>query len=288
VREYALQVATLFFVEFLPSVWAAFLWRKLMPFDSEGNFTRVHNWESDRQAEIDIESDRHDEEDDNFANGFNDCMLRDGRATMQGDLKMGNFQVKQVAKGTVSTDAVNKSQLDSATSSLDNALTALMNKLWKVGDIKASVKNANHDNWFLCNGQAISRVTYSELFALIGVKFGAGDGTATFNLPDYRGKFLRGLGGNSAGDIYTTQAESLPNITGTFAGGVGDNATSTGAFKRSGTDSKSTKVDAVGDSNALAGLFNFSASNSNSIYNGTHVTPINQAVNYFIKVKLEA
>jgi microcystin-dependent protein len=259
-----------------------------MPFDSEGNFTRVHNWESDRQADIDIVSDRHDEEDDNFANGFNDCMLRDGRATMQGDLKMGNFQVKQVAKGTVSTDAVNKSQLDSATSSLDNALTALMNKLWKVGDIKASVKNANHDNWFLCNGQAISRVTYSELFALIGVKFGSGNGTTTFNLPDYRGKFLRGLGGNSAGDIYTTQAESLPNITGTFAGGVGDNATATGAFKRSGTDSKSTKVDAVGDSNALAGLFNFSASNSNSIYNGTHVTPINQAVNYFIKVKLEA
>lgn len=260
-----------------------------MPFDSEGNFTRVHNWESDRQADIDIVSDRHDEEDDNFANGFNDCMLRDGRATMQGDLKMGNFQVKQVANGTVSTDAVNKSQLDKATSSLDDALTALMNKLWKVGDIKASVKNANHDNWFLCNGQAISRVTYSDLFALIGVNFGAGDGTTTFNLPDYRGKFLRGLGGDSAANIYTTQAEGLPNITGNVVGGRENSKAVTGAFANNGKDNTAAMFDGGNDQDTRFGVSSFDASRSSSIYGkSSHVTPINQAVNYFIKVKLEA
>ena len=256
-----------------------------MPFDSEGNFTRVHNWESDRQADIDIVSDRHDEEDDNFANGFNDCMLRDGRATMEGDLKMGNFQIKQVANGTVSTDAVNKAQLDSATSSLDDTLTALMNKLWSIGDIKASVKEENHNSWFLCDGQAISRVTYSELFDIIGTNFGAGDGTTTFNLPDYRGKFLRGLGGDSAADIYTTQAEGLPNITGeTPAGRYGSNAVS-GAFSTIGSD---FIYDGGSDSNNNFGLRKFDASKSNELYGASeHVTPINQAVNYFIKVKLE-
>lgn len=260
-----------------------------MPFDSEGNFTRVHNWEEDRQNDIDIVSDRHDEEDDNFANGFNDCMLRDGRATMQGDLKMGNFQVKQVANGTVSTDAVNKSQLDKATSSLDDALTALMNKLWKVGDIKASVKNANHDNWFLCDGQAISRVTYSDLFALIGTNFGAGDGTTTFNLPDYRGKFLRGLGGNSAADIYTTQAEGLPNITATFAAvrkGWSAEPQPTGAITRKST--YSARV-AGGDGDDWGAVYDLDASRSSDLFGASkHITPINQAVNYFIKVKLEA
>lgn len=95
-----------------------------MPFDSEGNFTRVHNWEEDRQNDIDIVSDRHDEEDDNFANGFNDCMLRDGRCTMTGDLDMGNFKVKRVANGTVNTDAVNKKQLDDAKTELTTNLTA--------------------------------------------------------------------------------------------------------------------------------------------------------------------
>ena len=257
-----------------------------MPFDSEGNFTRVHNWEEDRQNDIDIVSDRHDEEDDNFANGFNDCMLRDGRATMTGDLDMGNFKVKKIANGTVSTDAVNKGQLDKVNSDVTAALKTLLNKLWKIGDIKQSVKNANHDNWFLCNGQAINRVTYSELFALIGTKFGAGDGTTTFNLPDYRGKFLRGLGGNSASDIYTTQAEGLPNITGSFQVKAGASASDWAGSFFAG---KSITADQYGGTLGRTNVTQFSAQRSSAIYGASsHVTPINQAVNYFIKVKEEA
>ena len=260
-----------------------------MPFDSEGNFTRVHNWEEDRQSDIDIMSDRHDEEDDNFANGFNECMLRDGRATMTGDLDMGNFKVKKIAKGTVSTDAVNKSQLDEVNTNVTSALKTLLNKLWKIGDIKASVKNANHDNWFLCNGQAINRVTYSELFSLIGTKFGAGDGTTTFNLPDYRGKFLRGLGGNSASDIYTTQAEGLPNATSDGVGSItGHNS---GTNEKGALTLKSTGGDNVSGAGSTwyNNTLSLDLSKSNPIYGASqHVTPINQAVNYFIKVKEEA
>lgn len=255
-----------------------------MPFDSEGNFTRVHNWEEDRQNDIDIVSDRHDEEDDNFANGFNDCMLRDGRAVMTGDLDMGNFKVKKVANGTVSTDAVNKSQLDKVSTDVTSALKTLLNKLWKIGDIKASVKDANHDNWFLCNGQAINRVTYSELFAIIGTKFGQGDGTTTFNLPDYRGKFLRGLGGNSASDIYTTQAEGIPNITGTFGSVIAGGSGLSGAFQKKSSNSWG------GNSEWNNGAeLDFDASRSSDLFGASeHITPINQAVNYFIKVKEEA
>lgn len=42
-------------------------------------------------------------------------------------------------------------------------------------------------------GQAISRTTYSALFALFGTNYGAGDGSTTFNLPDLRGEFVRGF-----------------------------------------------------------------------------------------------
>lgn len=45
--------------------------------------------------------------------------------------------------------------------------------------------------WFLCNGQAISRTTYADLFALIGTHYGVGDGTTTFTLPDLRAMFIR-------------------------------------------------------------------------------------------------
>lgn len=83
-----------------------------MPYDSEGNFTRVHNWEEDRQNDIDIMSDRMDEEFDNYADGLNDVMLRDGRCVMAGNLRMGNYQIKQLANGTATTDAVNVGQLN--------------------------------------------------------------------------------------------------------------------------------------------------------------------------------
>jgi microcystin-dependent protein len=43
------------------------------------------------------------------------------------------------------------------------------------------------------NGAAVSRSVYANLFAAIGTTYGAGDGSTTFNLPDYRGEFPRGL-----------------------------------------------------------------------------------------------
>ena len=51
--------------------------------------------------------------------------------------------------------------------------------------------------WHLCDGTAVSRTTYAELFSVIGTSFGTGDGSTTFNLPDLRGEFLRGAGTNS-------------------------------------------------------------------------------------------
>ena len=46
--------------------------------------------------------------------------------------------------------------------------------------------------WLKANGAALSRTTYANLFAAIGTRFGEGDGSTTFNLPDLRGLFLRG------------------------------------------------------------------------------------------------
>jgi phage-related tail fiber protein len=46
--------------------------------------------------------------------------------------------------------------------------------------------------WLVANGAVVSRTTYARLFAQIGATYGVGDGSTTFNLPDYRGMFLRG------------------------------------------------------------------------------------------------
>ena len=66
--------------------------------------------------------------------------------------------------------------------------------------------------WFICDGHEVSRSAYPALFAAIGVTYGSGDGSTTFNLPDFRGRFLRGYLGQFSGDIGEEQAESLPDI----------------------------------------------------------------------------
>jgi microcystin-dependent protein len=60
------------------------------------------------------------------------------------------------------------------------------------GSLIMWASNTIPSDWKLCNGAAISRVTFATLFSLLGTTFGAGDGTTTFNLPDFRNKFPYG------------------------------------------------------------------------------------------------
>ena len=66
-----------------------------------------------------------------------------------------------------------------------------------------------------CNGSAISRTAYAELFAVIGTTAGAGDGSTTFNVPDLRGMFIRGTGGNAA-ELGVEQGDAIRQMTGTM------------------------------------------------------------------------
>lgn len=63
-----------------------------------------------------------------------------------------------------------------------------------IGDVQPTAGHNTVPEWGLyCNGAEVSRTTYSELFAAIGTLYGAGDGSSTFNIPDYRGVALRGV-----------------------------------------------------------------------------------------------
>lgn len=62
--------------------------------------------------------------------------------------------------------------------------------------------------YLLCDGSAISRTSYPNLFAAIGTSWGEGDGVTTFNLPDLRGRFLRGVDSGSGYDPDATSRTS--------------------------------------------------------------------------------
>lgn len=68
-----------------------------------------------------------------------------------------------------------------------------------VGGIIAFGAAAAPTGWLLCNGAAVSRSTYSDLFGVIGTTYGAGDGSTTFNVPDLRQRFPLGKAASGTG-----------------------------------------------------------------------------------------
>ena len=67
----------------------------------------------------------------------------------------------------------------------------------EVGTIKPWGKSTAHDGYLLCDGSAVSRTTYADLFAVVGTTYGAGDTSTTFNVPDLQGKFPQGKSGTT-------------------------------------------------------------------------------------------
>jgi microcystin-dependent protein len=109
-----------------------------------------------------------------------------------------------------------------------------------------------YENWLFCDGSALSRTTYAALFAVIGTTFGAGNGSTTFNIPNYQGVFPRFYGertiangikesNESGSTTYAApvfgqlQFDAIRNISGTIEAaqwGTTLEAGTSGAFKR--------------------------------------------------------
>ena len=68
------------------------------------------------------------------------------------------------------------------------------------------------EGWLICNGAAVSRTEYAALFSAIGTKWGEGDGSTTFNLPDLDERFIEGTVDTSKVGQYVEAG--LPDITG--------------------------------------------------------------------------
>lgn len=85
------------------------------------------------------------------------------------------------------TDTVMPDRLSAA--SLDTLLATLVPS----GMIMPTARAAATQGWLMCDGAAISRTSYSALFAAIGTTYGVGDGSTTFNLPNLKGRTIVGV-----------------------------------------------------------------------------------------------
>lgn len=102
------------------------------------------------------------------------------------------------AQGDVDTLNGTVTAMAASIEALDNELDSL----WGSGDLKHTCKTTPYSTtedqgWLECDGSVVSRDTFASLFAAIGITFGAGDGSTTFKIPDFRGRCLVGAGTGS-------------------------------------------------------------------------------------------
>ena len=84
-----------------------------------------------------------------------------------------------------------------------------------IGVVKAYAGTTTPAHYLPCDGSAVSRVIYSELYDVIGTTYGAGDGSTTFNVPDYRETVLVGIGKNTTKIFDSTETDPSTQAAGT-------------------------------------------------------------------------
>ncbi len=159
-----------------------------------------------------------------------------------------------------------------------------------IGSFLCFAGNVVPDGYLLCNGAAVSRTTYADLYAVIGDAYGAGDGSTTFNLPDADGRVLQGVSDlTKVGQLLNSQ---LPNITGGAAIFTGDTGlgkwVASGAF-RVGIDApiNAYAQTTTGSSATTAREIIMDASQANSIYSNSNTSVQNPAIQALIAIRYE-
>lgn len=143
--------------------------------------------------------------------------------------------------------------------------------------------------YLTCDGSAVARTTYPNLFAAIGTTWGAGNGTTTFNIPDLRGYFLRGSG-TSARDpdsprsVGSAQTESYLNHTHTATSVDSGHVHSINSTGPNGAGGGGLPGFGTGTTyNTNTGQASISTTVNASTSGGTETRPDNVAVLYCIK-----
>lgn len=116
-----------------------------------------------------------------------------------GTVQTANIDPAGLAAAALANLAVTTAKLNdlavTAAKLADNAVTnaKLADEVkWVPGDVKTAAHATGQSGWLPCDGAAISRAAFPDLFTAIGISHGQGDGSTTFNVPNYQNRFLRG------------------------------------------------------------------------------------------------
>ena len=115
----------------------------------------------------------------NIADALTQSVSADGQTPIIGAINMTGHLINNVTDPVSAQDAATKNYVDA----INSVVTGTIN-MWPTASAPTG--------YLLCQGSAVSRATYAALFAIIGTTFGVGDGTTTFNLPNYTNRMPYG------------------------------------------------------------------------------------------------
>lgn len=131
---------------------------------------------------------------DDLARPIPEAALRDPGVRLEVSVEgrtLGTQRLLSTGFAQRALSAVRSEQAANAATA-ESATGVLATQVVPPGVVAPFVGGTAPPGWLFCDGAAVSRTTYANLFAIIGTSSGVGDGSTTFNLPDYRGRFLRG------------------------------------------------------------------------------------------------
>jgi microcystin-dependent protein len=147
------------------------------------------------------------------------------------------------------------------------------------GSLQMYGGNTAPTGWLLCDGSAVSRTTYARLFAAIGTKYGIGNGTTTFNLPDLRGVFPKGMGQNGTLGANYANASGTPQAD-KMQGHVHRTDYANGAMAGSAANTVSSTGDSVQNNTGVP----IADGTNGTPRTGPITEPANVGVNFIIKL----
>lgn len=146
---------------------------------------------------------------------------------------------------------------------ISDALDQMMPELTPVPVGTVAYAHEVPTGWLQCNGAEVSRTTYARLFRKIGMKYGAGNGSTTFNLPDLQHRVLEGT--NTTSEVAQKVEAGLPDISGcAMLIASFDDGTVAGVFDRTKNTPRANEMGEIGKAN-YSSLW-FAASRSNGLH----------------------
>lgn len=168
--------------------------------------------------------------------GFINSTKLDSSNIQVAGIATSNIAANAITSTLIASGAVGSAQMAASAVGVSTLTAAAQACLVPTGAVLPYAAPTAPSGFLICDGTAYSRTTYATLFALIGITHGQGDGVSTFNVPDYRGRFLRGIDSGIGRDPNTGSRTAMATggNTGDAVGSVQAQATAVNGLHDTG------------------------------------------------------